>query len=139
MERYEKTRAESILEPRLLSIGGFMNLFNLAIMDCSLRKRQDSTDQEIAKIKEELARLKQVDSDQQAQIEKVDKEQTEARHELEQAQEVKNGTYTKQISDAFKMLAFQKEMMKQQQQNFKAHKDEFETVESDFIRFKEDF
>jgi len=44
-----------------------------------------------------------------------------------------------QIKDANKQINFGKEVAKQQQINFKAHKDDFEAMEGDFLRFKDDF
>ena len=41
--------------------------------------------------------------------------------------------------DAFKQISFGKEVAKQQNQNFKAHKEEYEALEGDFVRFKDDF
>lgn len=38
-----------------------------------------------------------------------------------------------------KQINFGKEVAKQQNVNFKAHKDDFESMEGDFLRFKDDF
>lgn len=43
------------------------------------------------------------------------------------------------MSDHLKQINFGKEVSKQQNLNFKTHKDEFENMEGDFVRFKDDF
>ena len=58
MDHYKKARQEAVLSPRLLSIVGFQNLFEQALTNSWLRRRQDETDEEIKKLKEEIAGLK---------------------------------------------------------------------------------
>ena len=56
-----KQRKEAVLQPRLMSVGGYQGLFDEALQSSILRKRQDNTDEEIRLLKEEIERLKATD------------------------------------------------------------------------------
>ena len=63
LEAYRKARKEAVLEPRLMSVSGYQDLFELALANSSLRKRQDNTDEEIKHLKQEIAALKVRDTE----------------------------------------------------------------------------
>lgn len=62
LELYKEDKKKSICTPRLLSIQAYQDLFEQAIERCALRHRQDKTDEEIRLLKEEIERLKGVDT-----------------------------------------------------------------------------
>ena len=71
-------------------------------------------------------------------------DQNKERHEEElqdsiAKQNEENRSLRSLIKEANKQIAFGKEVAKQQQQNFKNHRDDFDQMEGDFIRFKDDF
>ena len=59
--------------PRLISVAGYQRLFDEALQDSQLRKRQDHTDEEIRLLKEEIERLKQRDNQLKENIDLVEK------------------------------------------------------------------
>ena len=67
-----------------------------------LRKRQDNTDEEIRKLKEEIAQLKVKDQELKDNIDLVDKTQNEARAKTIANQEDQNKKFGVQFKDAFK-------------------------------------
>ena len=68
--------------PRLLSVAGYQDLFEQALTHSWLRKRQDNTDEEIRKLKEEIAALKQRDSELQDNIDANDAKQDQQRQQV---------------------------------------------------------
>ena len=74
MDHYNKAHKESVLIPRFLSVKGYHELFTQALQDSVLRKRQDNTDEEIRKLKEEIAALKVRDQELKDNIDLVDKQ-----------------------------------------------------------------
>ena len=67
-----------------------------------LRKRQDNTDEEIRKLKEEIAQLKVKDQELKDNIDLVDKTQNEARAKTIANQDDQNKKFGVQFKDAFK-------------------------------------
>ena len=61
-------RKEAVMQPRVISVTGFQNVFDLALLNSCLRRRQDDTDVEIQKLKEEIALLKERDQELQNNI-----------------------------------------------------------------------
>ena len=72
MEHYHKARKEAVLVPRLMSVQGYQNLFDHALQESVLRHRQDNTDEEIKKLKEEIEALKAGDNQLQENIESLE-------------------------------------------------------------------
>ena len=102
MENYNKAHKEAVLIPRLLSVQGYQKLFDQALHNSLLRKRQDNTDEEIRKLKEEIAQLKVKDQELKDNIDLVDKTQNEARAKTIANQEDQNKKFGVQFKDAFK-------------------------------------
>ncbi len=90
MDHYKKARQEAVLSPRLLSVVGFQNLFEQALTHSWLRRRQDETDEEIKKLKEEIAGLKVRDQELKDNIDANDKSQSDARAEYAAKQSEQN-------------------------------------------------
>ena len=62
-----------MFQPRLLSVFSYQSLFDHALQNSVLRRRQDGTDEEIKKLKEEIAQLKVRDQELQTSIDTVDR------------------------------------------------------------------
>lgn len=139
LDSYAKARKEAVAVPRLITVAGYQGLFDEALQNSELRRRQDATDEEIRLLKEEIARLHQRDGELNEQIELVEQRQSEGRAADKREQEEQNGEFGKKFAEHLRQINFGKEVAKQQNANFKAHKDEFETMEGDFVRFKDDF
>ena len=58
MKTFHVQCQDAVLQPRLISLKGFQNIFDLALHNSELRQRQDDTDEEIAKLKQEIGMLK---------------------------------------------------------------------------------
>lgn len=78
MQTYNNARKEAVLQPRLMSVQSYQVLFEQALTHSWLRKRQDDTDEEIKKLKEEIAQLKVRDDQLQTNIENESQKQTDA-------------------------------------------------------------
>ena len=83
--------------------------------------------------------MKQRDIELKENIDLVEKQQTDGRNVDKEEQKTTNNNFLTKFMEAFKQIKFGQEVAKQQNQNFKAHKDEYEALEGDFIRFKDDF
>lgn len=77
MENYRQARKEAALVPRLLSVVSYQNLFDLALHNSVLRHRQDTTDEEILKLKQEIALLKEKDEELQSNIDSLEFDQND--------------------------------------------------------------
>ena len=81
MATYTEKRKQAVLSPRLLSMQGYQDLFEQALTNSWLRRRQDKTDEEIKELKEEIQRLKDKDDELQGNLDILDGEQNEKRRE----------------------------------------------------------
>ena len=59
--------------PRLITVAGYQRLFDEALQNSQLRKRQDQTDEEIRLLKEEIVQLKKRDEELKQNIDLNDK------------------------------------------------------------------
>jgi len=62
----------AVLTPRLITVSGYQDLFDLALDNSILKRRQDQTDIEINTLKEEIERLKVRDQELKSNIDEND-------------------------------------------------------------------
>ena len=63
VENYKKLRVQAVETPRLMSVQGYQDLFDMALENSTLRKRQDETEKQIQNLWVEIANLKMKDKD----------------------------------------------------------------------------
>ena len=92
---------------------GYQALFEQALTNSWLRKRQDRTDEAIKALRAEISQLKVRDEILQTNIEREGKRQDEALEQSVKKQEETNKSFHSQFKDAFKQISFGKEVAKQ--------------------------
>ena len=102
VDAFNTAKSEAAMQPRLISVGGFQSVFELALENSKLRYRQDHTDEEIRLLKEEIAALKVRDQELDTKIDKLDEKTSQERQAMQERQEETNNGFTKQFSDAFR-------------------------------------